>query len=150
MVKHTQTIRRLLQTNFLSVFDHFVGSALKGLMNYKKQLNDAIHRNENHRIKITFIFCFSWKSRYKCQVIDDFSKITKLLLILYNTSTVATIHFDKPRSNTYIFLQIPLLLLLLLICSSYLYVVFHSLLKWDLQFPGHILLYLHIICSKGF
>ena len=31
MVKHTQTIRRLLVTNFLSVFDHFVGSALEGL-----------------------------------------------------------------------------------------------------------------------
>ena len=31
MVKHTQTIRSLLETNFLSVFDHFVGLALKGL-----------------------------------------------------------------------------------------------------------------------
>ena len=31
MVKHTQTIRRLLQTNCLSVFDHFVGLALKEL-----------------------------------------------------------------------------------------------------------------------
>ena len=31
MVKHTETIRRLLLTNFLSVFDHFVGLALKGL-----------------------------------------------------------------------------------------------------------------------
>ena len=30
-VKHTQTIRRLLPTNCLSVFDHFVGLALKGL-----------------------------------------------------------------------------------------------------------------------
>ena len=29
MIKHTQTIRRL--TNCLSVFDHFVGLALKGL-----------------------------------------------------------------------------------------------------------------------
>ena len=29
MVKHTQTIRRLLATNCLSVFDHFVGLALK-------------------------------------------------------------------------------------------------------------------------
>ena len=29
MVKHTQTIRR--QTNCLSVFDHFVGLAFKGL-----------------------------------------------------------------------------------------------------------------------
>ena len=32
MVKHTQTIRRLLPTNCLSVFDHFVGLALKGLI----------------------------------------------------------------------------------------------------------------------
>ena len=31
MVKYTQTIRRLLPTNCLSVFDHFVGLALKGL-----------------------------------------------------------------------------------------------------------------------
>ena len=31
MVKHTQTIRRLLPKNCLSVFDHFVGLALKGL-----------------------------------------------------------------------------------------------------------------------
>ena len=31
MVKHTQTIRRL-PTNYVSVFDHFVGLALKGLI----------------------------------------------------------------------------------------------------------------------
>ena len=31
MVKYTQTIRLLLTTNCLSVFDHFVGLALKGL-----------------------------------------------------------------------------------------------------------------------
>ena len=31
MVKHTQTIRRLLSTNSLSVFEHFVGLTLKGL-----------------------------------------------------------------------------------------------------------------------
>ena len=31
MVKHTQTIRRLLSTNCLSVFEHFVGLAVKGL-----------------------------------------------------------------------------------------------------------------------
>ena len=31
MVKHTQTIRRLLPTNCLSVFDYFVGLAHKGL-----------------------------------------------------------------------------------------------------------------------
>ena len=32
MVKYTQTTRRLLPTNLLSVFDHFVGLALKGLI----------------------------------------------------------------------------------------------------------------------
>ena len=31
MVKHNETIRRLLPTNCLSVLDHFVGLALKGL-----------------------------------------------------------------------------------------------------------------------
>ena len=34
MIKHTQTICRLLPTNCLSVFDYFVGLALKGL-NFK-------------------------------------------------------------------------------------------------------------------
>ena len=33
-MKHTQTIRRLLLTNCLSVFDYFVGLALKGLSIY--------------------------------------------------------------------------------------------------------------------
>ena len=31
MVKHNQTIRQLMPTNCLSVFDHFAGSALKVL-----------------------------------------------------------------------------------------------------------------------
>ena len=31
MIKHTQAIRRLLPTNCLSVFDHFVGLGLKEL-----------------------------------------------------------------------------------------------------------------------
>ena len=31
MIKHNQTIRRILPTNFLSVFDNFVGLALKEL-----------------------------------------------------------------------------------------------------------------------
>ena len=35
MDKHTQTIRRLLATNCLSVFDHFVGLVLKGLSLFK-------------------------------------------------------------------------------------------------------------------
>ena len=36
MVKRTQTICRLLLTNFLSVFDHFVGLALKSLSVFAK------------------------------------------------------------------------------------------------------------------
>ena len=36
MVKHTQIVRQLLSTNFLSVFDHFVGLALKTLNISKK------------------------------------------------------------------------------------------------------------------
>ena len=36
MVKQTQTIRLLLPTNCLSVFDHLVGLALKGLMYLRK------------------------------------------------------------------------------------------------------------------
>ena len=32
MVKHTQAVRQLFPTNCLSVFDHFLGLALKGLM----------------------------------------------------------------------------------------------------------------------
>ena len=34
MVKHTRTICRLLPTNYLKLFDHFVGLALKGLTLY--------------------------------------------------------------------------------------------------------------------
>ena len=36
MVKHTQTIWRLLPTNCLSVFDYFMGLALKGLIHFTK------------------------------------------------------------------------------------------------------------------
>ena len=41
MVKHIQTIRRLLPTNFFSVFDHFVGLLLKGLK-MKKAFDNAL------------------------------------------------------------------------------------------------------------
>ena len=41
MAKHTQTIRRLLPTNCLSVFAHFVGLALKGLKKHLPYLEDV-------------------------------------------------------------------------------------------------------------
>ena len=44
MVKHSQTIRRLLATNFLSVFDQFVGLALRIIENEwdKKKIEKKI------------------------------------------------------------------------------------------------------------
>ena len=42
MVKHTQTIRRLLLTNSLSVFDHFMRLALKGLRLIDYEVNKVI------------------------------------------------------------------------------------------------------------
>ena len=38
MIKYTQTIRRHLPTNCLSVFDHFVELALKGAISVLRQL----------------------------------------------------------------------------------------------------------------
>ena len=35
MAKHTQVIRQLLATNYLNVFDHFVGLGQKGLSKYE-------------------------------------------------------------------------------------------------------------------
>ena len=45
MVKHTQAIRRVLPTNCLSVFDHFVELALKGLRSGKKVVMKGIERS---------------------------------------------------------------------------------------------------------
>ena len=44
MVKHTRTVRRLLPTNCLSVFGHFVGLVLKGLKLVKMICNMAFWR----------------------------------------------------------------------------------------------------------
>ena len=50
MVKHTQTIRRLLPTNYLSVFDHFVGLSLKGLDYIKSLRNNFADLRQAHPI----------------------------------------------------------------------------------------------------
>ena len=60
MVRHTQTIRRLLSTNCLSVFEHFVRLALKGLKiqfpkvvsyrNYKNLSNDVFLKSLNSEL----------------------------------------------------------------------------------------------------
>ena len=46
MVKQTQTIRQLLPTNCLRVFDHFVGLALKGSEEFTIFLNPFMHNVE--------------------------------------------------------------------------------------------------------
>ena len=46
MVEHTQTIRRLLPTNYLSVFDLFVGLALKGLREIRLSMSLCFCNNE--------------------------------------------------------------------------------------------------------
>ena len=52
MVKHTQTIRRLLPTNCLSVFDHFVRLALIWLKLEVK--NNRLLEQSNNRTNIAF------------------------------------------------------------------------------------------------
>ena len=45
MVKHTQTIHRQKPTNCLSVFEHFVTLALKGLISRMKLTNRTLMKN---------------------------------------------------------------------------------------------------------
>ena len=61
MVKHTQVIRWLLSNNCLSVSDHFVGFALKGLMKNTADVslnvsqNEAGYVNKHRVVKVSFI-----------------------------------------------------------------------------------------------
>ena len=60
MVKHFQTIRRLLLTNCLSVSDHFVGLALKGLI------------AESRRKKLSLIFDNAQTNSFPSQTITKY------------------------------------------------------------------------------
>ena len=56
MVEHTQTIRRLLPTNCLSVFDHFVGLAHTGLkMKFKLVIGITDTYNITSQIEFVLI-----------------------------------------------------------------------------------------------
>ena len=50
MAKHTQTICRLLSTNFLSVFDHFVGLVLEGLVVRPQKIDLDMSKNQVPRV----------------------------------------------------------------------------------------------------
>ena len=60
MVKDTQTIRGQQPTNYLSVFDHFVGLALKGL----KKLLPTIGFSENTLATPKAKLRVYWESRF--------------------------------------------------------------------------------------
>ena len=66
MVKHSQTIRWLLQTNYLSVFDHFVGLMLKTL--------SVVRPNKN-----TFSLQSGGNIWKKAKVLFSNVKLTKLM-----------------------------------------------------------------------
>ena len=57
MAKHTQTIRRLLPTNCLSVFDHFEGLALKRVkkrfpkLDYKSSVSEGMEVSKSFKRK---------------------------------------------------------------------------------------------------
>ena len=57
MIKHTQIIRRLLPTNCLSVFDHFVGLSLKVLK--PRAVYEKMNRNDAN------IYALSILDRYE-------------------------------------------------------------------------------------
>ena len=59
MVKHAPTIRRQIATNCLSVFDHFVNLALKGL-NFKRRNSVTIWRpiSRDTRLRDTVLFWY--------------------------------------------------------------------------------------------
>ena len=84
MVKHTQTIRRQKPTNCLSVFDHFVGLALKGLRYVDKgkqisrcwQVNDL--RNQVSKW-LTYIWIWNWFLnifQVHKKVVDSFNAVS--------------------------------------------------------------------------
>ena len=60
MIEHTQTVRWVLLTNSLSVFDHFVRLALKGLF---KIFNEEC--NLNLELIFQLLFTYDWHKSSK-------------------------------------------------------------------------------------
>ena len=67
MIKHTHIIRRLLPTNYLSVFNHFVGLVLQGLT-----LNTCSRVYQRHMKSLPLIYTY-----------ENFSSISLSILILF-------------------------------------------------------------------
>ena len=75
MVKHTQTIRQLLPTNCLSMFDHFAGLALKGLNNFHHNIQFTYETEYN--FKLAFLDVMRCKERENI-VVTVCQKVTNL------------------------------------------------------------------------
>ena len=74
MVKYTQTIRWLLPTISLSVFDHFMGLALKGLRSEVRQTqNDEILFPEAYLESSRWIH-LRWS--FFAKIVHDFQQFT--------------------------------------------------------------------------
>ena len=67
MAKHTQIIRRLLPTNCLSVFEHFVGLALKGLRN-KNLFEVAVNEVS---VEVICVELFKIKNKHTILLVAD-------------------------------------------------------------------------------
>ena len=90
MVKHIKKIRRLLPSNFFSVFDHFVGMVLKGL-NY---LNILKVYNKGTRSSIGITLMLLFLSLNQCVRLSPYNVLMRFnlsevhLLWSYKTSVV--------------------------------------------------------------
>ena len=74
MVKHTQTVRRQQPMNCLSVFDHFVGLALKGLNTPQKM---------------------------KSSIKDFFRKCDQILSFFFLGKKFIVMHYNEIKNHSY-------------------------------------------------
>ena len=75
MIKQTQIIRRQQPTNCLSVFDHFVGLALKGLSNDKI----CFHRGES----LERMLLYHWNKSFRSEILDVY-EINGIMILMEN------------------------------------------------------------------
>ena len=82
MVKHTEIICQFLPTNFLNVFDHFVGLVLKGLK--MVNWNDEFVFGLFEYLKAWFFRCFSMLNAQVLTIILD--DVNAIKITLKNTA----------------------------------------------------------------
>ena len=109
MDKHTETIRRLLLTSCLSVFDHFVGLAVEGLIWWLKKLMfglsvaEACSEPSRTSEMALFDYILNTPLRGKCRFTDvTMMYIYKNTLVILKTLlklVVASIQFLNKGNN---------------------------------------------------